>query len=62
MVLVIERVKKAKLKSEQQRCEIGEGLVVFLGIEKEDKNFLAEKVVNKIMNIITPVRLKLKQA
>jgi len=51
MVLVIERVKKARLESEQQRCEIGEGLVVFLGIEKNDKSVLAEKVADKIMNI-----------
>lgn len=52
MRIVIQRVSHAEVKVEGQAVgSIGEGLLVFLGIEKEDKSSDLEWLVNKLINL-----------
>ena len=50
MVALIQRVTSAKVEIENQVAgEIGPGLLVFLGIEKEDTREHAERLLQKIL-------------
>ena len=50
MLALIQRVTTAKVEIENQVAgEIGAGLLVFLGIEKEDTQERAEKLLQKIL-------------
>lgn len=51
MKAVIQRVKKAAVSFDTERQEIGEGLVVFVGIAKTDTEKEAQWLANKIINL-----------
>lgn len=50
MIALIQRVNWAKVEVEKQVIgEIGKGLLVFLGVEKEDNQAKAERLVQKVL-------------
>lgn len=52
MRAVVQRVKKAKVEVNNQKTgEISSGLLVFLGIGKEDKQEDADYILDKIINL-----------
>lgn len=52
MVVVIQRVNKANVKvNGKSISEIKRGIVIFLGIEKEDNERDADYIINKISNL-----------
>ena len=52
MRLVIQRVKKASVKIEEKITgEIGEGLLIFLGIGESDTKEIAEFYVQKLLKL-----------
>ena len=52
MKVLLQRVKKASVKIEDKiHSEIGQGLLLFLGVEKEDSALQAEFLANKICNL-----------
>ena len=52
MRIVIQRVRKAKVKVEEEVVgSMGQGLLVFLGIENEDDSSDLEWLVNKLLNM-----------
>lgn len=52
MKAVIQRVKKAKVTSEEETLgAISKGLVVLLGVEKEDNEKTAENLAEKILKL-----------
>lgn len=52
MKALIQRVKRASVKiGGELYSEIGQGLLVFLGVEKEDEKLNAEKLASKIINL-----------
>lgn len=51
MIALIQRVKQAKVEVENQIVgEIGTGLLVLLGVEKEDDQAKADKLLEKVLN------------
>ena len=51
MIAVIQRVNCAQVEIDQQlHSEISQGLLAFIGVEKEDTNALAEKMLEKILS------------
>ncbi len=51
MIAVIQRVNRARVEIDQQlHSEIRQGLLAFIGVEKEDTNSLAEKMLEKILS------------
>lgn len=49
---LIQRVKRASVTIDGQLySKIGSGLLVFVGVEKEDEKLNAEKLVDKIVNL-----------
>lgn len=51
MIALIQRVKQAKVEVEHQVIgEIENGLLVFLGVEKEDDEQKAQQLLDKILN------------
>lgn len=52
MIVVIQRVNKAFVKvNEKLISEIKKGILVFLGIEKEDNTKDADYLINKVINL-----------
>ena len=52
MKALIQRVKKASVTIDNQLySSIGAGLLVFVGVEKEDEKLNAEKLADKIVNL-----------
>ena len=52
MKALIQRVKRASVKVEGEKIsEIGKGILVFLGVEKEDEKENAEKLAEKISKL-----------
>lgn len=52
MIALLQRVNSARVKIGQQtHAEIGKGLLVFVGIEKADKEFLADALLDKILSL-----------
>ena len=52
MRILIQRVRKAKIKVEDDLIDfIGQGLLVFLGIENEDDTNDLEWLVNKLLHL-----------
>ena len=52
MKALIQRVKKASVTIDNQLySSIGAGLLVFVGVEKEDERINAEKLADKIVNL-----------
>lgn len=52
MKLVIQRVKESNLKIDETNfSSIGFGMVIFLGISKEDDNNKIKKIVTKLSNL-----------
>ena len=52
MRIVIQRVQEAKVKVEEEVVgSMGQGLLVFLGIENEDDSSDLEWLVNKLLNL-----------
>ena len=52
MRIVIQRVREAKVKVEEEAVgSIGHGLLVFLGIENEDDSSDLEWLINKLLNL-----------
>ena len=52
MRIVIQRVREAKVKVEEEVVgSMGQGLLVFLGIENEDDSSDLEWLVNKLLNM-----------
>ena len=52
MKALIQRVKKASVTIDNQLySSIGAGLLVFVGVEKEDEKLNAEKLAEKIVNL-----------
>ena len=52
MRIVIQRVREAKVKVEEEVVgSMGQGLLVFLGIENEDDSSDLEWLVNKLLNL-----------
>lgn len=52
MKLVIQRVKESNLKIDETNfSSIGYGMVIFLGISKEDDNNKIKKIVTKLSNL-----------
>ncbi len=52
MIAVIQRVNKASVKvNEKLISEIDKGILIFLGIEKEDNEKDADYLINKISNL-----------
>ena len=52
MKALIQRVKKASVTIDGELfSEIGKGLLVFVGVEKEDEKLNAEKLAEKILNL-----------
>lgn len=48
MIALIQRVKQAKVEVEQQTVgEIAQGLLVLLGVEKDDDEQKADKLLEK---------------
>ncbi|WP_101775588.1 D-aminoacyl-tRNA deacylase [Pasteurella oralis] len=51
MIALIQRVTQAKVIVETQTVgEIGQGLLVLLGVEKQDDKAKAERLVEKVLN------------
>lgn len=51
MIALIQRVKQAKVEVENQIVgEIGTGLLVLLGVEKEDDQAKADKLLEKVLH------------
>jgi len=51
MIALIQRVKKASVDVENETIgQIGQGLLVLLGVEKNDTPVLADKLLKKVMN------------
>ena len=51
MIALIQRVTQAKVEVEGQIVEqIGKGLLVLLGVEKEDDQVKADKLAEKVLN------------
>ncbi len=51
MIALLQRVNWARLTIEdQQRCEIGKGLVVFVGIEKDDDEGKADRLLHRLLS------------
>lgn len=51
MIALIQRVKQAKVEVEQQTVgEIAQGLLVLLGVEKDDDEQKADKLLEKVLN------------
>jgi len=51
MIALIQRVKKASVDVENETIgQIGQGLLVLLGVEKNDTPALADKLLKKVMN------------
>lgn len=51
MIALIQRVKQAKVEVENQIVgEIGTGLLVLLGVEKDDDQAKADKLLEKVLN------------
>lgn len=51
MIALIQRVKQAKVEVENRTIgEIGSGLLVLLGVEKEDNQTKADKLLDKVLN------------
>ena len=51
MIALIQRVTQAKVKVEGQIVgQIGKGLLVLLGVEKEDDQAKADKLAEKVLN------------
>jgi len=51
MIALIQRVTHASLKIENEtHCRIGQGLVVLLGIEKDDTQAQGEKLLRRILD------------
>lgn len=51
MIALIQRVKWAKVEVENQTVgEIAHGLLVLLGVEKEDNQAKADKLLEKVLN------------
>ena len=52
MRIVIQRVREAKVKVEEEVVgSMGQGLLVFLGIENEDDSSDLEWLINKLLNL-----------
>ena len=52
MKLVIQRVKESNVKIDNKiKAEIGKGLLILIGISKDDTEKDAEWLVNKVLNI-----------
>lgn len=52
MKLVIQRVSEASVKVDNQTIgSIGKGLLVFIGVGKEDTRALADKFINKMLGL-----------
>ena len=52
MKTLIQRVKQASVTIDNELySEIGAGLLVFVGVEKEDEKINAEKLADKILNL-----------
>ena len=52
MKLVIQRVKESNVKIDNKiKAEIGKGLLILIGISKDDTETDAEWLVNKVLNI-----------
>ncbi len=52
MRLVVQRVKEARVKVRAEKIsEIGEGLLVFLGVGREDSPADVEYLVDKVLNL-----------
>ncbi len=52
MRIVIQRVREAKVKVEEEAVgSMGQGLLVFLGIENEDDSSDLEWLINKLLNL-----------
>ncbi|MEI8378095.1 MAG: D-aminoacyl-tRNA deacylase [bacterium] len=52
MKVLLQRVKKASIKIENEiYSEIGAGLLIFLGVEKEDSDFQAHFLASKICDL-----------
>ena len=52
MKVLVQRVKSASVKiNGEVYSRIGKGLLIFLGVEKEDSQLHADKLVNKIVNL-----------
>lgn len=50
MIALIQRVNWAQIKIENQLySEIGQGLLAFIGVEKDDSDSLAEKLLDKML-------------
>ena len=51
MIALIQRVTAAKVEVEGENTgQIGKGLLVLLGVEKEDNHAKAEKLLEKVLN------------
>ncbi|UEC23041.1 D-aminoacyl-tRNA deacylase [Pasteurella canis] len=51
MIALIQRVSQAKVSVEEQVVgEIGQGLLILLGIEKEDNQAKADRLIEKVLN------------
>ena len=52
MIALIQRVTQAKVEVEGQIVgQIGKGLLVLLGVEKEDDQAKADKLAEKVLNL-----------
>jgi len=52
MIALVQRVKKAKVVINNQKCsKINYGMLIFLGIHKEDEKKNADSLVNKISSL-----------
>lgn len=51
MKILIQRVKHASVKVEEENIgKIDQGILAFVGIEKDDDNALVEKLIKKLLN------------
>lgn len=51
MIALLQRVNWARLMIDgQQRCQIGKGLVVFVGIEKDDDESRADRLLHRLLS------------
>lgn len=51
MIALIQRVKHAKVTYSSQTSSINQGLLVFLGIHKDDTSKEVDKLVKKLLNL-----------